>query len=1098
MSIEIENNLYKFEEEELDDIEFLEILSMDEIIKNNPYFIALSENEIRNELYNIFQNEKRANTYTKLFFDILDNNKEKLGILNDLSKYVFVSESAKKDYSNEDIVKDVIYFNSLTKLNIPRYTDAKNKYFFSITYDNESKKLRYKPATNINIELFTELEAKFPLYYNIFPNDDVNIPVIGTYFRVPFATKDDYLFAKVISHYFQTNNINYTDSKHYSSINNLIQNTKPSIETLIESLKNTDNDFDLDYECLNNHLKKYGHSMDFLDKDDYEKLCDYLHTSISTEKERSNVHRSSKSKKPNLANVKMMFFENFNTILKLSKLSDSSLNIINQLLETLNEYKLNDINDVPILYNNINDIIVNINDGNITLEQVIDNIKSVKKRINTNHSIKTLNDLLETNKNYEQISEDYDEVRGNFAYSRDHLFEQNNSNKKFVNFYSEMKEILLGGNEDNYEGIPSILKNNDYENFEDIENDFIDYKDDEKAIEKDNVEKYWLNLKYRDENGFIELLKFLLPFINNIQQHSGIEIDLFLLSEELFNNFRGIPTKYNIFKKLLDDNSILLADNLIMDILKLHPKVAINTDLNMGVDIQKIIIDTNKIFVETLNKAFVISIAWWCLNIQDKILNNSFLVNENYLNPVYIEKWFAYGIPVNIKEKTGILPYICSIIIDILIEKNDYLIENTALSRDVMKIIEDKYKDHIFDLRLMNEKKKINKKTEQGIIAQKIMIENIQNKKFNKIATDYINSLLYMPGVNYKKIHKYLLGCCLQKIDKDFKADNDLYTNARKDLIDIKKKFATRKETNKKRYQRFSPSLNIQKKDTINTSITFMKISDYKVILDDETDKVQKWLNTMYDKNPLLPNKIIDIFKDNSRKSLILIEENIKLLKTTSRNKNSEFEKHFIQQKINYKKMLLNILKILNSHKKYDENVVNILKLSSESIRNILLDLDELNNIVNEDNSQDINRINMYVCSRALCLPCNPESSLNNILNCIMETPNGFIEENAKKLHNDILNSLEFSTFPTIDEITQFINKKREENKQLKLSILNNKSVEENQLISNLKKAGITNDLMQVDDENRQDNLNDDYINEGNEYIEENDFIDDEDGMDEY
>jgi hypothetical protein len=39
----------------------------------------------------------------------------------------------------------------------------------------------------------------------------------------------------------------------------------------------------------------------------------------------------------------------------------------------------------------------------------------------------------------------------------------------------------------------------------------------------------------------------------------------------------------------------------------------------------------------------------------------------------------------------------------------------------------------------------------------------------------------------------------------------------------------------------------------------------------------------------------------------------------------------------------------------------------------------------------------------------------------------------------------------------------REKNKQVKLSILNNKSVEENNLISALKKAGIKNTLMSVE-----------------------------------
>jgi hypothetical protein len=57
-----------------------------------------------------------------------------------------------------------------------------------------------------------------------------------------------------------------------------------------------------------------------------------------------------------------------------------------------------------------------------------------------------------------------------------------------------------------------------------------------------------------------------------------------------------------------------------------------------------------------------------------------------------------------------------------------------------------------------------------------------------------------------------------------------------------------------------------------------------------------------------------------------------------------------------------------------------------------------------------------------------------------------------------------------MEENIEFLNKKREENKQKKLSILNDKTVEENQLISNLKKAGIKNDLMDDNNDNEDNN----------------------------
>ena len=129
----------------------------------------------------------------------------------------------------------------------------------------------------------------------------------------------------------------------------------------------------------------------------------------------------------------------------------------------------------------------------------------------------------------------------------------------------------------------------------------------------------------------------------------------------------------------------------------------------------------------------------------------------------------------------------------------------------------------------------------------------------------------------------------------------------------------------------------------------------------------------------------------------------------------------------------------------------------------------------------DINRINLYILSRALCLPFSPESVENGKIRSEVDLPREFVELNAKNIMMYLLKTFDVSTFPTMEENIEFLNKKREENKQKKLSILNDKTVEENQLISNLKKAGIKNDLMDVkenDEDEKMYDINDMYDNE--------------------
>lgn len=1105
MSIIIDNNVFNIDEEDLDEIEYLEILSLDEIIKDNPSFIALSRDDIYNNLYELFKNKKKSMDITQLFYDILDNNNEKLGKLKDYSNYVFKIDADKNDYSDLDKEQDAKNFNNFEKLNIQRYNDAKNRYFFAIKYNENSDNLRFKPNHKITTELSGENKS-FPVFYPVFPLDDVNLPLLASYYKIPTATINDYIYVKITSHLFNTKNTNIQQSIHYSSIDNLVKETRPDVDTIIQYLQNS---FDLDYNNINNIFKRFGHSLDFISRDDFDKLCEHMKYLTKKDQERKSINRSFKIKRPDLINKKLVYFDKLNTTIKLLSLSEKVIDLLQNLKPALEQKKfeiINSNNAIDLKSLNIYDIIKDVNDGNITLEQVINRIKQLKHDININHSLKTIDDFIKTKDNIENIIEEYNAIRDDFEYARYHTFDYDKDGKQFVVFYNELKEILDGVNDDNYEGVPLILKNNDYEAYEDMGNIANEYQQENIISRNDDLEQYWLNIAYNNEHGFIELLKICLPMMKNIQKISNIPIDYSLLCSELFKSYRNIPTKHTMLSKKLENNSIVLNSNVIYDISRITPYMSLNIDLNMGNEIKDIIIEVNNAYIKTLNDAFVSAISWWALFIQEKILNNSIVINENDLNPTYVDKWFAYGVPLQNKEKNGVLTYLCHIVIDILKETNEYAL-NDNIYKTSLNFIEDNYKDLIVELRKNHEVIKEKKKIERGVIAQRIMIENVQKQKFDKIATDFINALLYMPGVNYKKLHKFLLGCCLQKIDKNFKADNDLTANGRKDLIDIKAKFAKRKETNKKRYMRFSPNNNDDKSDeSIIDDIQYVKLQPYIYNINNHETIVDDWLDTMYNKNPLLPNNIIDEIKDNSRNLISHIEKHIKIIQTTSRNKNSDLDKYFVIGKINYKNILLSISKTLNKNNGIDDDTNKMIEISIQTIKNILSDLYKLNQVVNDDNFNDIHRINAYIISRAMCLPSNPDLNINFYLRPIMTISQTFIEENAKNIHNDVLNMLKFSKFPTMQENIDFINKKREENKQMKLNILNNKTVEENQLISNLKKAGIKHNLMKMDlDEiDEVDEINNEiYVNDDETSQQEHDFFlkqedndDDDDNMD--
>jgi hypothetical protein len=1120
MSIEIENIIYDIEDEELDDIEYLEILSLDEIIKDNPSFIALSRNEIYENLNDMFSNNKKAENITQLFYDIIQNNNEKKGSLSDYSNYIFKVDAVREDFSGGTSEKqdDANFFNKLMKLNTIRHDEAKNRYFFSIKYNTESKNIRFKPTSNINTILDNDNKS-FPVYYPVFPIDNVNIPIIAAYYKIPTSTINDYIYSKIISHLGNSVNINLVSSENHSNVNELVKNVKPDIKDIIKYLKDC---FALDYSYINNIFKRFGYSFDFITESDFEYLCEYMKMITKDEKERQDIKRPFKNKLPDLINKKLTFFDKLESAMKLININDNkTLDILEKLKDYIEKDKLNNIITeelIPIDKMNIYDIIYDIHHDNTDPKEIFDKIRESIKNINNNQVLETIDNILYTHSNSYDIINEKSIMMMRLKYSREHIFDYDNDGKKYIISYREAKEIKEGGDRDNYEGVLDIQNMNDVIDIEDIDNIVNDIDDKIYGNKKTNFNKYLTNINYKDEEGFIESLNIILNIMSGIEKSATLDIDYDLLSSELFKYHRSISTKYNKYKKAFDDSNLDISGLDINILTRFKP-----SDISDGIslieglkqmnmnnmnedllnDIKDVILEVNEDWVNTFNEMFVTAVSFWIINIQENILNDTILINENYLNNAFIYKWYAYGSPLygiddKKNAKNGVLPYICEIVKDYLKDVNINNIDMKNIVENIISNIENNYKEKLEELLNKHDKQNDKKKVERGVIERDNLKKKLIEKKGNvdKIEIEFINALIYMPGVNYKKIHKYLLGCCLKKIDETFDTDGDLEKAGRKDLIAIKNRFAINKETNKPRKLRYVPYVKSKKskksKDTIEIkdyneedNISYIKTQHFIYNVRNDENIVTEWLDNMYDKSPLLSNNIIDKIKTNSKSLDGLIKENINIFIKTAKV-NNDFHKHFMIGKINYRNILLNICKILQEcNVNEDENIEMLTKKSIVDIKYILKEIYKLNKVINDDIIIDIHKIIAYIVSRALCLPFSPDNIENGMLKSIIDIPFGFINSHIKNIHTDVLKGLVTAIFPTMDENVDFINKKREENKQQKLNILNNNENEKNQIIRDLKKAGVKHNLM---DDNNQELFN----NKGDYYNKENEDLKDE------
>ena len=1076
MSIEIDDYTYKYEDEDLDDIEYLEIMSLDDIIKDNPSFIALSENDILDNLSNMFLNNKKAKNVTKLFYEIINDINEKRGVLDNYDNYIFNAEVEKEKNDVNEIKEqeDASYFNKLENREFSQYIKAKDKYFFCIKYNNESTNIRFMNDKKINISLEPYHNNEFPIYYPVFPTDEVNIPIISAYYKIPKSTISDKIYEKITDYLINSKNINLKNANNYDNTKDLVKDVRPDIHHIIKYMKEDErNDFNLDYKNIDAIFKKFGKSLDLINQKDCDILCDYMISVTEYEKERKNIFRRINIKKSDILNKKLVFFDKLKSIINLLDLKESTINFLGKTKIILEEH-LSTIAVTDELVNlnnlNINKLILHINqteEGDVL--QLLTNIKQSMHIANIKDTIIEIDKILKTVDKKPEIIKNYEILKHKFEYSRNHIFDYDKDGKHYLISYREVKEIKEGKYNDNYEGIP-LDNMEDTINVDDQDNIAHEVYDIKYVIDTIDINKYLTNINYKTEEGFIDGIKNVLPELTEISKMCNLEIDYDILCSELFKYNRSIPSRKNIYIKEFKDRNVELNKTLLNILEKVPPKNILNINglvNELDRDTLDIILIATKEWLSSIKELFIHAISFWILNVQEKILDDTFPLDENYLNDNYIVNWYKYGSPFNNLKKSeekGVLPYIINIAKEYLINKNELSINADNLLKDTIKFIEDKYTPYLENMKSKYELLKNKKKEMRGLIEK----EKFKNLRDNKICVKNVNlckeqhvkSLLYMPDIDYVKIHKFLHGCCLKKLDDTFSDDIDLKNAKRKDLIAWKKEFAKKRMTNKTRELRFIP-------EKVNKDKAVVKELD-SIFKEDITYDIKYsnilslWLDEMREKqNNILPVKVIDDIEFNAKKIDIAIKNNLNILAKTSKNlKNDNFINSFYKDKIKYKSIILSIIKILNNYSKKKDNIelTLLIDISIKDLRNIIIDLNKLNSILVEDNEIETERINRYIVSRALCCPFNPDELVNGSLSSHIIN-NSTIQELAKNIYTDILKIIEL-TFPTAEENINFLNEQREKNKQNKINILNDKSVEENLLIKELKKAGIKHKIM--------------------------------------
>ena len=1082
------NSYELVEDEELDEIEYFEILTLDEIAQKNPTFLAFSKEEIFDELYSFFRNSNKSDAISEMFFK-QKNDK-------DISNYVFITDGIRKYVDCNDIEDFISKFNALEKTQYTVAQNEKNKMMFAVSYDSDSKKLRIKPHMKTTIEIHSEnVDKELNIYYPVSEQDDTNIPIIAAYYKRPTSTLSDLLSRKIASKMEKPELMNYKNTDAFSELNDLIKAIKPKIADIMKSF-NIDNDnFDMDYQHIDSLLSEFNSSLDEIDVDEFKVLKSHIETNMTDIEPQTIKYNKLNFNDLIIQNNKLSFYSRlFNTQNPLN-IEDKS--DVDELIMKLQEEKM-ELAIPPLLYTNMIDIINAVSNEDITIEVVVENIMKNREGV-------ILDNIIDNLQNFSK--NDFDNYKTNLQ----NLFDKFSKLKniyhdmyelRFLNFYHEHDEIQQSNDMSSYEGIPDIYRNETtYEGNTAMEEYVIE--DIPLVKFQTDVEKFWLKTKYKDNTGFVELLKIVLPIIQNIEDIANININFELLSDELFKHFAGIPTKIHLLNEQFKKNDILIEKKDIEKLVKIKPNIILNsTDSNLN--FVEEVKECNKQFLEMLYKMIYTSIAWLSIQLQSDIIQDILVFDENNIQISYVEKWSDNGFLTNI-SKEGTLAYLSAISEDVFAEIDIYNVPKNIVSSS-KEIVENIYQEQYKNLK--EQSVKIQKKMNKGDETRKTLRERIQEMKDNKTARQnknniekllngYIDALMYMPSYKYQKIHKFLLGCCLQEIGTKFVPYMDFDKMGRTDLISAKLSYAKNRMTNKTSYPLYY----------IMSDKTYDSIDDKPFVppsvFSSEDKTVDKWLNEMKDVSLLLPSNIIENMQNDTSK----VENNailhLKILTKTSGYKNKNDLNSLLDTYVSKSNIFKLLRKQLLSFATENTNEKMLLDMAISELQTIDQKLKELATLYNEYNEKDIDIIHKYILTRSLCLPFNPDIAQNNILKSSIEVSGNFVESITKRIYVSVVKYLNAVKMPSEEENLDFVNKLREKNKEKKLSFMNQKTQEERELYDQFKQIGIKHDNFETEDydeESKEDNkiiYDNVEMNDGeNDFLVQNDDEYDDDNLD--
>lgn len=1021
---------YTYEAEVLPEIEIREIMSLEELLASNTSFVAFSESEILQYLTQLVQDSSRGKVFNDLF--------QKLRSIHEVPhpsiEYVVPILDTEVEPLEEDSHITIVESIAATST-APNYISQLNE-IYKVTYPLTIKQNAPKPHLESAAPVTVGLERGATKRYVLLPRDisHAAYTLSGVAYRAPVTTHSSYVYERTA-----VQEIQPFPKNEDIAFGKLPKDVIPSFKAVVEGITHL-----IDTHTLRVYLERYGYDLERLSEEDLQILITKLKAVPTDEQEQEKNDRETRVDAVKFGTLasKSGFWNAFENMLQ-QRVDQDKFQLMWEMLPSTTQLVAPAV-QVP---NDIADIALGVAENRFTMEEVVASLKYTRALA----EYQQVRELLES---YQAL--DMESIKEKLASLRDRWEAITTSYvdrmpNEFLETYRDIAEIKEGTDTSTYLGDPQRVYYEEAAN----NGDAMDANDEDEDVAADEVDMMIEPLPvslHGYSEGCREILEHVLPIVQRIQQASGVPCHYEALAQHLSSKIVRTSRKEYIDTNVVGLSSQLRTQLVHMDLERALHAASMVIPVELSAQLKQVIQIAWKAWEDDLSSITYEALAWWVLDTQEKALNRALEFDATQGSFACMQKWSPWGPPLQADKSEGVLEYLVCVAIDIDAVPGTV----DTLKRHVMQSIEDDPRVETLKSRFKDMGKDAPVMTDRAKAANMSLAEAIENKQKSRYLPEFVKTYMLLPGLLAGQQPKMATGCCLQKIGADFKADSD-WRGTLKRLRDVKDAFAKKRMTVLEMPYMALFEVAQSDEDLMDTHATtyILPTVDAQTLL-----HLENWLvewdttNVTFLSKPMLQTVLKDM-----NQAMAQAEKNFKMAKATAKIKLDVFE--FLKERaswVHFEQLFNIVVRNIQSTRA---------KVSAEGREHALLTsyvselveikryLHKLRGILDEVDMSLVRPLYTFIISRAVCLPAVPESSTGSQLVITESVGAGFLSRTIKTGLEQFKNYIQTATMPTMDQQATFITDMREQQKVDVLAVLDDKSVDDRQLLLDMKKLGL-------------------------------------------